>query len=185
MISTRTLPHSLEAEEFLLSCCLLDGADIISRCITAGITPASFYHPPHQTVFDHLVTLFSASKPIDVAILAEELKNSKQLEAVGGYPFLLQVSGRIPTTGQAGYFMERVVETHKLREVIKLSTGLAEACYDYSGGGVGEEVIAPLLTASCLFRLIRRHPRHGKNPSIRRSPTQTGLLRTHYPPMPR
>ena len=25
----RTLPHSLEAEEYLLSCCLLDGAEVI------------------------------------------------------------------------------------------------------------------------------------------------------------
>ena len=31
----RSLPHSLEAEEYLLSCCLLDGADVVSRCLEA------------------------------------------------------------------------------------------------------------------------------------------------------
>ena len=36
----RTLPHSLEAEEYLLSCCLLDGADVVSRCLEARLKPA-------------------------------------------------------------------------------------------------------------------------------------------------
>jgi hypothetical protein len=29
----RTLPHSIEAEEYLLSCCFLDGLDVVARCL--------------------------------------------------------------------------------------------------------------------------------------------------------
>ena len=33
----RTPPHSIEAEEYLLSCCLLDGSDSIARCLEAKL----------------------------------------------------------------------------------------------------------------------------------------------------
>jgi len=89
------LPHSPEGEEFLLSCCLLDGADIIPRCNEAGITPRSFFHGPHAIVYEKLVTLYREKKPIDVAVLSEELDASGQLVEIGGYPFLSQVSSRV------------------------------------------------------------------------------------------
>jgi replicative DNA helicase len=41
-LAGRMPPHSIEAEEYLLSCCLLDGADVISRCLEARIRPESF-----------------------------------------------------------------------------------------------------------------------------------------------
>jgi len=33
----RAPPHSLEAEEYLLGCCLLDGADTIARCLESKL----------------------------------------------------------------------------------------------------------------------------------------------------
>src|SRR3954462_1223866 len=98
----RSLPHSLEAEEYLLSCCLLDGADVLSRCLEARIKPESFYDPKHGIIFERLIDLYNRQAPIDVSVVAEELKTARQLDTVGGYPFLTQVSSRIPTTAQAG-----------------------------------------------------------------------------------
>src|SRR3954468_12164853 len=96
----RTPPHSLEAEEYLLSCCLLDGADVVSRCLEARIRAESFYDQKHGIVFERLLDLYNRQAPIDVSVVAEELKTARQLDAVGGYAFLTQVSSRIPTTAQ-------------------------------------------------------------------------------------
>ncbi len=112
----RTAPHSLEAEEYLLACCLLDGADVISRCLEARIRPESFYLAAHGIVFERLLDLYNRQTPVDVAVLAEDLKTIKQLDAVGGFAFLTQISSRIPTTAQAGYFIEKVRELHLLRD---------------------------------------------------------------------
>ena len=71
---------------------------------------------------------------MDVAVLAEELKTARQLDAVGGYAYLTQISGRIPTTAQAQYFIEKVRELHLLRELIKAATGAVENCLNFSGG---------------------------------------------------
>lgn len=130
----RSLPHSLEAEEYLLSCCLLDGADVLSRCLEARIRPESFYDQKHGVIYEVLVNLYNNQKPIEVSVVAEELKTSRQLDTVGGYAFLAQVSSRIPTTAQAAYFIEKVREQALLREIIRSATGAVEDCYGYSGG---------------------------------------------------
>ncbi|HVS52211.1 MAG TPA: replicative DNA helicase [Opitutaceae bacterium] len=130
----RTLPHSVEAEEYLLSCCLLDGSDVISRCLEARIRPESFYDQKHGIIFERLLDLYNRQAPIDVSVVAEDLKTARQLEAIGGYAFLAQVSSRIPTTAQAGYFIDKVREQSLLREIIRSATGAVEDCYNFSGG---------------------------------------------------
>jgi replicative DNA helicase len=129
----RSLPHSLEAEEYLISCCMIDGNDVIPRAVVAGISPTSFYDTKHAIIFEVVMDLFSKKMPCDVAVVAEELKTRKYLEMVGGYAFLVQVSGRIPTTAQASYFIEKVREMALLREFIKSATSIAEDCYAYTG----------------------------------------------------
>src|SRR5882672_10202751 len=99
----RTPPHSIEAEEYLLSCCLLDGSDSIARCLEAKLPSAAFYSAPNRLIFEKLCELYQKSPPVDVAVLAEELKTSRQLESIGGFAYLTQISGRIPTTAQAQY----------------------------------------------------------------------------------
>ncbi len=130
----RTPPHSIEAEEYLLSCCLIDGNDTIARCLEGKLSPAAFYAPANRLIYERLVDLYNKGAPIDLAVLSEELKTSKQLDEVGGYAYLTQISGRIPTTAQAGYFIEKVRELYLLRELIKVATGAVENCYTYQGG---------------------------------------------------
>lgn len=130
----RSLPHSLEAEEHLLSCCLLDGADVVSRCLEARIRPESFYDTKHGIVFHVLLDLYNRQTPIDISVVGEELKTTRQLDQIGGFPFLTQVSSRIPTTAQASYFIEKVREQALLREIIRSATGAVEDCYGFSGG---------------------------------------------------
>lgn len=130
----RVLPHSIEAEEYLLSCCLLDGSDTIARCLEAKLSPAAFYVPANQIIYEKLCDLYQKRPPVELAVLAEELKASRQLEAVGGHAYLAQISSRIPTTAQAQYFLDRVRELHLLRELIKAATGAVEDCYNFQGG---------------------------------------------------
>jgi replicative DNA helicase len=130
----RTLPHSLEAEEYLLSCCLLDGADVVSRCLEARLKPESFYDPKHGIIFERLLDLYNRQAPIELSVVAEELKTARQLDQVGGYAFLTQVSSRIPTTAQASYFIEKVREQALLREIIRSATGAVEDCHGFTGG---------------------------------------------------
>lgn len=130
----RTPPHSAEAEEYLLSCCFLDGSDIVARCLEGKLKPDAFYFPANRVIFEKLVELYNKGLAIDLAVLSEELKTARQLDEIGGYAYLTQISGRIPTTAQATYFIEKVRELFLLRELIKVATGAVESCYGYEGG---------------------------------------------------
>jgi replicative DNA helicase len=112
----------------------LDGADTIARCLEARLPAEAFYSSPNRIIYEKICELYQKSPPVDVAVLAEELKTARQLDAVGGYSYLAQLSSRIPTTAQAQYFIEKVRELHLLRELIKVSTLTVENCLSFQGG---------------------------------------------------
>ncbi|HUJ45124.1 MAG TPA: replicative DNA helicase [Opitutaceae bacterium] len=133
-VAGRSPPHSVEAEEYLLSCCLLDGGDTLARCLEAKLPPQAFYLPANRVIYEKLCELYQKSPPVGIEMLIEELRTSRQLDAVGGVPYLMQVSARIPTTAQAVYFIEKVRELYLLRELIKVTTSAVEQCFNYQGG---------------------------------------------------
>ena len=137
----RTLPHSLEAEENVISLCLLDGETMVEKCLSEHVTPQTFYAAAHGIVFEHLQTMALARKPIGPDTLAEELKASSQLDQIGGYAFITQVSSRQPTTLEADFWISKVVEVHSRRQIIRHSTGLVEDAY-------GNTDVGELLTAA-------------------------------------
>ena len=130
----RSLPASEEAEQHVIACCLLDGTDTISRCLEGRIGPEAFYWPANQLLFQVIVELYQKSPPVTLEMLAEELRTRHQLEQVGGFAYLMQVTSKIPTTAHAGYFIEKVREKHLLRELIKAATGAVEKAYSFTGG---------------------------------------------------
>jgi replicative DNA helicase len=130
----RSPPHSAEAEEHVIACCLLDGNDTIARCLEARLAAESFYFPANRLLFEIIVELYQKGSAVMLEVLAEELKTRRQLDAVGGFAYLMQVTGKIPTTAHAGYFIEKVREKHLLRELIKAATGAVEQAYQFTGG---------------------------------------------------
>lgn len=129
----RVPPNSAEAEEQLLSACLLDGAETLNRAIESKITPDKFYVPANRVIYARLCQMLDDHKPIDLAVLGEELKVTRELEEIGGYDYLVRVSGRIPTTAGASYFIEKVRELALLRACIRAGTSIVENAYGYSG----------------------------------------------------
>ncbi len=131
---SRAMPYSDEAEQHVISCCLLDGSDTIARCLESRVSPESFYVPANKVLFEVILELYQKGQPVTVEVLAEELNLRRLLDSVGGLPYLLQVSGKIPTTAHAGYFIEKVRESALLRELIKAATSTVEQCYSFTGG---------------------------------------------------
>lgn len=128
----RELPNSVDAEAGLLGCCFVD-SDVVARCIMGGIKDASFYDTRHQMVFSIIVELYMGQRPIDTWVVMEELRTRRQLDQVGGIPFITQISGSQATTAQAPYFIEKVRELATLRDVIRAATEAVEKCYAFTG----------------------------------------------------
>lgn len=129
----RSPPHSDEAEQVLLSCCMIEGSDAIARCLDAKVSSAAFYLPANAIIYDALISLFSDNLPTSLEVLIEVLKGGQQLEAIGGIAYLMKVSARMPTTAQAGFFINRAKKLHTLRELIKISTSAVERAFANTG----------------------------------------------------
>jgi len=153
----RELPHSLEAEEYLLSCCFIDGAETMGRCLAERLAPDAFFAPANQKIYAQLVDMHGRGLPFDLNVLAEEMKASGRLEEIGGYPYLMQVSSKIPTTAQAGYFIERVSSLHLMRRMILTASGIVERAYN-----PGEDVDEFMEQATAAM-LKLGHERVGEN----------------------
>lgn len=130
----REMPASEEAEQHVIACCLLDGSDTVARCLEARVSAESFYWPANQVIFEAILELNKRGQPVTLEVLAEELSTRRVFEQIGGFPYLMQVTGKIPTTAHAGYFIEKVREKHLLRELIKAATGAVEQAYGFTGG---------------------------------------------------
>lgn len=129
----RSPPHSAEAEEHVIACCLLDEGSTLDRCLQAGLSTESFYFPANQVIFSTLKEMRKDKKDIGLEILGQELTANRTLQAVGGYAYLMQVTGKIPTTAHAGYMIEKVREKHLLREAIRAAATTIEEAYSFNG----------------------------------------------------
>ncbi len=129
------MPFSEEAEQHVLACCLLDGSDTIARCLEAHVGAETFYLPANRVMFEVILDLYQKGQPVMLEVVAEELNLRRLLETVGGLPYLMQVTSRIPTTAHAGYFIEKVRLSHQLRELIRVATSTVEQCHNFAGEG--------------------------------------------------
>ena len=125
----RSPPHSVESEEYLLSCCLLDGADTLQQCLDSHLPPSAFYLPANRVIYSKLLDLQAKGEPVAIEGVIEALRDSRQLEAVGGVAYVMQVSGRIPTTAQAASFLRRVRDLYTRRQIIAEAAGVVERAF--------------------------------------------------------
>jgi len=129
-VLTRTPPHSVDLEQALLGCCILEGGqESITQCIEYKIKPESFYVPAHQLIYRALFDLYEEGKPSNELIVAEKLQSRGQLDVVGGYAYLTEISSRIDTPVHLLHYLKRVRDLELVRRVIKVSIGNIENAY--------------------------------------------------------
>lgn len=126
----RELPASAEAEEHVIACCLIPDSDTLLRAQEAGITGESFHFPRNHLIWDALIRL---EQPTLETLLVEL---GADLPKVGGLPYLMQVTGKIPTTAHAAYFIAKVRECELRRRVIREAQRTVEEAY--TPGGLDE-----------------------------------------------
>lgn len=126
-------PCSQEAEEHVLGACFLDEGAALGRCIREKITADAFYFPNNAKLFQLLLELAQADRPIALEVVAEELRSRGELEQIGGFPFLMQI-GRVPTTAHFGFFIEKVREKWVLRKLRHYGLELVEQIDEFHSG---------------------------------------------------
>jgi replicative DNA helicase len=91
----RRLPTSPDSERTILGT-ILQSSDAYIDAVSRGLTVQDFWLDCHQRIFTHMLLMGEAGRHIDLITLSEELKQSKQLEAVGGMSYLASLTDGVP-----------------------------------------------------------------------------------------
>jgi replicative DNA helicase len=112
----RLPPHSIEAEQGVLGCALLSPNECMGECIEKLKAASTvFYDLRHRTVYEAMVEMYDHKEAIDLITLSQRLKDGRQLDAVGGLPYLSSLPDAVPSAANLSYYLNIVREKFILR----------------------------------------------------------------------
>ena len=132
----RVPPHSVEAEQAVLGGVLLDN-DAWDR-IADILTGAHFYRNDHRAVFEAVSGLYDEKRPCDAVTVAERLDRDGNLDSAGGLAYLAELAENTPSAANIVAYAEIVRERAVLRELIRITTEIAETAFRPQGRGAFE-----------------------------------------------
>lgn len=124
----RLPPHSLEAEQGMLGCCLLDPAEAIPTLAERTVED-SFYDLRHRTIREAMLKMAEAGVAVDMITLSQWLKDRQQLEAVGGLAYLTGLQDCTPSAANAPEYLRVLREKMLLRRLSNLCVTTAAAVH--------------------------------------------------------
>jgi len=124
----RVPPQSIQAEVCVLGSMILHAPAI--DIVVQHLRSEHFYRPAHQLIFQVLVEMSEANKPIDLVTLRDELERRKQLEPAGGIDYLVALVEGVPTAANAEYYAAIVRGKAMLRDLIVVGTEIVQEAFD-------------------------------------------------------
>ncbi len=126
--SARRPPQALEAEAAVLGAMLLEPSTV--PVVMQYLKPEHFYLLSHRKVYQAILNLFEQTSPTDIVTVTAELKRMKELDAVGGPPFLSSLLDAVLTTAHCEEHARLVLEKSVQRQLIQTATEIVQAGYD-------------------------------------------------------
>lgn len=128
-------PQNLEAEEAILGGILIDN-DSIHRVIEI-LDAEDFYKATHQKIYQGILGLYQKNEPADLLTLTQALKNTGELEGIGGATFLATLVDKTPTAAHIAHYAKIVREKSVARRLIDGATEIVTRGYE-EGANVDE-----------------------------------------------
>ncbi|MDJ0828698.1 MAG: replicative DNA helicase [Desulfobacterales bacterium] len=124
-------PQNIEAEESILSAILLDNNALLE--VIELLAPEDFYKKSHQKIFEGAVALFNHNEPVDLVTLANKLRESGELEKIGGAAFLARLVDTVPLAVNVPHYANIIREKASLRRLIEQSNIIVKRCFEDRG----------------------------------------------------
>jgi len=121
-------PQAIDLEEAVLGAIMLE-KDALTAVIDI-IKPDAFYKEAHQIIFSAIVRLFGKSEPVDILTVTNELKNSGELDIVGGPYYITQLTNRIASTANVEYHARIISQKFIQRELIRISSEIIKDAFE-------------------------------------------------------
>lgn len=134
MTVDRLPPHSTEAEQATLGCCLLDTSKITDCVVRFGRVGADvFYDLRHQTIFRAMVQMHDGGEAVDIITLQQHLRDAQLLDQCGGLIYLSGLPEAAVSASNVTQYADILMEKCILRQMIYAATEVVGKIYDHEG----------------------------------------------------
>jgi replicative DNA helicase len=121
-------PQSIEAEQSLLGCLMLDKNAIVK--VVDYLEARDFYRRAHQEIYQACQELFEKGEPVDILSVVNRLKEKGQLEEVGGNSYLTELINSVPTASHILNYAKIIQRKRILRDLIAASQEIGVLGYN-------------------------------------------------------
>lgn len=127
MVTAYTPPSNPEAEQSVLGAILVrpEAFDVVATLITV----ADFYRQAHADIYQAMVDLREAGKPVDLVTVSALLKERGKIEGVGGSVFIAGLTEQCGYSTNAEYYAGLVRDKARLRHLLDTTQEIAAACF--------------------------------------------------------
>lgn len=120
------MPHSLEAEQALLGCLLMDTK--IQVEVVAYLKEEDFYAESHKIIFSAMLDIIKLNQPVDLVTLTDFLEKNGSLDSVGGIAYITELTNVMPSSANYQRYLDIVTRDSLLRKLIKGSAEVIDEC---------------------------------------------------------
>lgn len=123
----RILPHSPEAEQSVIGSMIMDKDAIVSA--SELLVPEDFYQKQNGIIFETMVEMANAGKPVDLVTLQEQLKEKNLPPEMISIEYFKALLDNMAISANVRQYAEIVRQKAVLRRLIKVAEGIANECY--------------------------------------------------------
>jgi replicative DNA helicase len=121
-------PQNVDFEEAILGICMLEGHAFASA--NQFIWAEVFYKDANQKIYACFCRLFDENKPIDMLTVVQGLRDSGEIEAIGGAYYITQLTHNVTSSAHLESWCKTLLELYMKREGIRLCGELMQDCYN-------------------------------------------------------
>ncbi len=121
-------PQAIDLEEAVLGAMMIDkkGVDDVIDILH----PEAFYKEAHQLIYEAMFTLFQNSEPTDLLTVANQLRKTGNLEAVGGDFYIVGLTQKVSSSAHIEFHARIILQKFIQRKLISISSEIIEEAYD-------------------------------------------------------
>ena len=125
-------PQNIEAEESILSACLVDPEAMIEAADC--VSPDDFYRTAHRDIFESMLKLFGKDEPVDLVTLTNQLRKDDKIEKCGGISEISKIIDAVPRAVNVGHYCQIIRDAAVKRRLIEQCNAIMKSCYESSNG---------------------------------------------------
>lgn len=123
-------PQATDLEEAVLGAMMLEN-DKLAEVIEI-LKSEVFYKEAHQKIYSAIIRLYGSNQPVDILTVSDELRNTGDLDLVGGAFYITSLTNRVASAANIEFHARIILQKYIQRELIRISSEIIRDAYQDS-----------------------------------------------------